>query len=73
MPACFDAEGQSPVPDGRSPAGPYAAAPMARRRLAYLALAAASFLFGATFVLVKEAVTEMAPIGFVGWRFLLGL
>jgi drug/metabolite transporter (DMT)-like permease len=48
------------------------AAPMARHRIAYLALAAAAFLFGATFVLVKEAVGRMPPIGFVGWRFLLG-
>lgn len=32
----------------------------------------ASFLFGATFVVVKDAVARLAPIGFVGWRFLLG-
>jgi drug/metabolite transporter (DMT)-like permease len=43
-----------------------------RTRLAYLALVVASFLFGATFVVVKDAVASMAPIGFVGWRFLLG-
>lgn len=45
---------------------------MARPRIAYLALTLASFLFGATFVMVKEAVEDLAPISFVGWRFLLG-
>jgi drug/metabolite transporter (DMT)-like permease len=45
---------------------------MQRQHLAYLALVVASFLFGATFVVVKDAVAELAPIGFVGWRFLLG-
>lgn len=45
---------------------------MARPRFAYLALAIAAFLFGATFVLVKETIEDLAPISFVGWRFLLG-
>jgi drug/metabolite transporter (DMT)-like permease len=40
--------------------------------VAYLALAVASVLFGATFVMVKDAIGTMPPIGFVGWRFLLG-
>ncbi len=46
-------------------------------RVAYLALAAAALLFGLTFVVIKEVVVEGAvegfpPLGFVGWRFLLG-
>ena len=41
-------------------------------RLAYGALALASLLFGATFVVVKEAIATLPPYGFVGWRFLLG-
>ena len=45
---------------------------MRRPSLAYLALGGAAFLFGATFVVVKDAVTILPPIGFVGWRFLLG-
>lgn len=39
---------------------------------AILALVAASFLFGATFVVVKAALEDIDPIAFVGWRFLLG-
>ena len=45
---------------------------MRRPRVAYLALAFAALLFGSTFVVVKEAVTDLPPLGFVGWRFLLG-
>ena len=41
-------------------------------RKAILALVAASFLFGATFVVVKSALEDIGPIAFVGWRFLLG-
>lgn len=41
-------------------------------RRAILALVAASFLFGATFVVVKAALEDIDPIAFVGWRFLLG-
>lgn len=41
-------------------------------RRAILALVAASFLFGATFVVVKSALDHMGPLGFVAWRFLLG-
>jgi len=41
-------------------------------RLAYASLALASLLFGATFVVVKEAIATLPPYGFVGWRFLLG-
>lgn len=41
-------------------------------RKAILALVAASFLFGATFVVVKSALEDIDPIAFVGWRFLLG-
>jgi drug/metabolite transporter (DMT)-like permease len=43
-----------------------------RRRIAYLALVAASLLYGATFVVVKDAIVTLPPLGFVGWRFLLG-
>lgn len=45
-----------------------------RRRppVAYLSLGLASLLFGATFVVVKEAITILPPLAFVGWRFLLG-
>ncbi|MFZ0492328.1 MAG: DMT family transporter [Acidimicrobiia bacterium] len=47
--------------------------PLGRRRtFAYLALVAAAFLFGATFVVVKQAVTLIPPLAFVGWRFLIG-
>lgn len=41
-------------------------------RRAILALIAASFLFGATFVVVKSALDAIAPIAFVAWRFMLG-
>ncbi len=41
-------------------------------RRAILALIAASFLFGATFVVVKSALDDIGPLGFVAWRFLLG-
>jgi drug/metabolite transporter (DMT)-like permease len=42
------------------------------RRRAIGALLLASFVFGATFVVVKSAVEVMPPIAFVAWRFLLG-
>ncbi len=45
---------------------------MTRARLAYLALGLAALLFGSTFVAVKESVKTLPPMGFVGWRFLLG-
>ena len=40
--------------------------------LAYLALAGAALLFGATFVVVKDAIEVLPPLAFTGWRFLLG-
>jgi drug/metabolite transporter (DMT)-like permease len=43
-----------------------------RTSLAVLSLAIAAFLFGATFVVVKDAVTALPPLGFVGWRFTIG-
>lgn len=43
-----------------------------RTTLAGLAIAAASFLFGSTFVVIKDAVATFPPISFVTWRFLLG-
>jgi drug/metabolite transporter (DMT)-like permease len=46
--------------------------PERRRTLAYLALVVAACLFGATFVVVKQAVTLIPPLAFVGWRFLIG-
>jgi drug/metabolite transporter (DMT)-like permease len=45
---------------------------MRRPSIAYLALAVAALLFGATFVVVKEAVEALPPLSFVGWRFLIG-
>ncbi len=42
------------------------------RSRAILALLAASFVFGATFVVVKSAIERIPPISFVAWRFLLG-
>jgi drug/metabolite transporter (DMT)-like permease len=43
-----------------------------RTTRAGLAIAAASFLFGSTFVVIKDAVATFPPISFVTWRFLLG-
>lgn len=45
---------------------------MRRPSVAYAALALAALLFGATFVVVKEAVAVLPPLAFVGWRFLIG-
>ncbi|MDH5372873.1 MAG: DMT family transporter [Acidimicrobiia bacterium] len=45
---------------------------MRRPPIAYLALAIAALLFGATFVVVKEAIESLPPFSFVGWRFLIG-
>jgi drug/metabolite transporter (DMT)-like permease len=45
---------------------------MRRTTLAGWALVIAAFLFGATFVVVKDAVSIFPPMSFVGWRFLLG-
>jgi drug/metabolite transporter (DMT)-like permease len=42
------------------------------RVLALALLAVAAALFGMTFVAVKDALTLMPPLSFVGWRFLLG-
>lgn len=39
---------------------------------AILALLAASFLFGSTFVVVKSALNAIDPLEFVAWRFLIG-
>ncbi len=39
---------------------------------AVLALIGASFLFGATFVVVKSALEDIGPFSFVAWRFLIG-
>jgi drug/metabolite transporter (DMT)-like permease len=36
------------------------------------ALVAASFLFGATFVVVKSALDDIGPLSFIAWRFLIG-
>ncbi len=45
---------------------------MRRPGLAVLALTGAAFLFGLTFVVVKDAVAEFPPLAFVGWRFAIG-
>jgi drug/metabolite transporter (DMT)-like permease len=42
------------------------------RRRAVLALLAASFVFGATFVVIKSALEQVSPLTFVAWRFMLG-
>lgn len=39
---------------------------------AVAALLGASFLFGATFVVIKSALADVEPLTFVAWRFLLG-
>jgi drug/metabolite transporter (DMT)-like permease len=36
------------------------------------ALIGASFLFGATFVVVKSALDDIEPLAFISWRFLIG-
>jgi drug/metabolite transporter (DMT)-like permease len=43
-----------------------------RQTRAILALVAAAFLFGATFVVVKSALDTMGPLSFIAWRFGLG-
>jgi drug/metabolite transporter (DMT)-like permease len=43
-----------------------------RSTIAVAALAFASLLFGASFVVVKDAVATLPPVGFVGWRFAVG-
>ena len=45
---------------------------MTQRTRAYLGLFVAAFLFGVTFVVIKDAVVTLPPLAFVGWRFLLG-
>jgi drug/metabolite transporter (DMT)-like permease len=45
---------------------------MRRTTLAALAITLASFLFGSTFVVIKEAVASFPPVSFVAWRFLIG-
>lgn len=39
---------------------------------AVAALVGASFLFGATFVVVKSALETIEPLSFISWRFLIG-
>lgn len=39
---------------------------------AVAALLGASFLFGATFVVVKSALESIEPLSFISWRFLIG-
>jgi len=45
---------------------------MRRPLVAYLALGLAAFVFGATFVVVKDVVETLPPLALVGWRFLVG-
>jgi drug/metabolite transporter (DMT)-like permease len=42
---------------------------MRRPSIAYFALAVAALFFGATFVVIKEAIESLPPLSFVGWRF----
>ncbi len=44
----------------------------ARENRAVFALIGASFLFGATFVVVKAAMETIEPLSFIAWRFTLG-
>lgn len=44
----------------------------ARENRAIAALLGASFLFGATFVVVKAALENIAPLSFITWRFVIG-
>ncbi len=46
--------------------------PGTARRRALAALIIAAFMFGATFVVIKNAVEQIDPLSFVAWRFLLG-
>ena len=55
---------------GTSLPSPPVTSPLQRR--AILALVGAAFLFGATFVVVKSALDDIAPVEFVAWRFLIG-
>lgn len=43
-----------------------------RENRAIAALLGASFLFGATFVVVKSALETIEPLSFIAWRFLIG-
>jgi drug/metabolite transporter (DMT)-like permease len=43
-----------------------------RENRAIVALLGASFLFGATFVVVKSALDDIEPLNFIAWRFLIG-
>lgn len=45
---------------------------LSSRARAIAALVIASFLFGATFVVVKSAIEDIGPISFVAWRFAIG-
>lgn len=56
----------------RSPRAGLHTAVVSRTSLAHLALAAAAFLFGSTFVVIKEAIETLDPLPFVSWRFLIG-
>ena len=39
---------------------------------AHLGLVAAAFLFGTTFLVVKDAVGDVGPVPFITVRFLIG-
>lgn len=45
---------------------------MSRPTLARAGLLGAAFLFGLTFVVVKDALASVPPLRFLGWRFLVG-
>jgi drug/metabolite transporter (DMT)-like permease len=45
---------------------------MSSARRAIAALTVAAFVYGATFVVNKTALTEIGPITLVGWRFVIG-
>jgi drug/metabolite transporter (DMT)-like permease len=45
---------------------------VSRRKLAVLALCLAAFVFGASFVVIKDAIRTLPPLSFIAWRFLIG-
>ncbi len=46
--------------------------PNSARTRAVAALLVASFLFGVTFVVIKDALDDIGPFSLVAWRFLIG-
>jgi len=68
------AAGTGALPAAVGPAAPSVVVPAGRtaRRRADAALVVAALFFGTTFIVVKDAVENADPIGFLAVRFLLG-